>query len=49
MRAFNDLRQRDRILKSIRATVSMLTPIPSVASIADDTGLVRENVLKACR
>ena len=46
--AFNDVRQRDRIFKSIRATVSILTPISAVASIADDAGLVRQKVLKAC-
>ncbi len=46
--AFNDFRQRDRIFRSIEATVSLLTPISSVASVADDAGLVRENVLKAC-
>ena len=38
--AFNDLRQRDRIFKSIKATVSILTPISAVASVADDAGLV---------
>ena len=46
--AFNDLRQRDRIFKSIKVTVSILTPISSVASVADDVGLVRQKVLKAC-
>jgi len=46
--AFNDFRQRDRIFKSIRATVSILTPISAIASVADDAGLVRYNVLKAC-
>jgi len=40
--AFNDLRQRDRIFKSIKATVSILTPISAVASVADDAGLVRQ-------
>jgi hypothetical protein len=37
--AFNDAGQRDRISKSIRATVSNLTPIST--SVADDAGLVR--------
>jgi len=46
--AFNDLRQRDRIFKSIKVTVSILTPISSVASVADDVGLVCQKVLKAC-
>ena len=45
---FNDLRQRDRIFKSIRATVSILTPISAVTSVADVAGLVRPKVLKAC-
>ena len=46
--AFSDFRQRDRIFKSIGVTVSILTPISAVASIADDAGLVRQNVLNAC-
>ena len=44
---FNDLRQRDRILKSIKATVSILTPISSVISVTDSTSLVCQKVLKA--
>ena len=39
--AINDFRQRDRIFKSIRTTVSILTPISAVTSVADDTSLVR--------
>ena len=46
--AFNDLRQRDRIFKSINLTVSILTPISAGASVADDVGLVRQKVLRAC-
>ena len=42
--AFNDLRQRDRIFKSIKATVSILAPISTVASIADDASLVRRDL-----
>jgi hypothetical protein len=42
--AFSDLRQRDRMLKSIKATVSILTPISTVASVADDAGLVRREL-----
>jgi len=38
--AFNDLRHRDRIVRSIKATVSILTPISAVASVADDASLV---------
>ena len=40
--AFDDLQQRDRILKSIKATVSILTPISALASVADYAGLVRQ-------
>ena len=42
--SFNDFRQRDRILKTIETTVSILSPISSVASV------VRRNlkVLIAC-
>ncbi len=40
--AFDVLQQRDRIFKSIKATVSILTPISAVASVADDAGLVRQ-------
>ena len=46
--AFDNLQQRDRILKSIKATVSILTPISAVASVADGAGLVRQKVLKPC-
>jgi len=41
-RAFNDIRQQNRIFKSIQATVSILTPISAVGSVADDAGLVRQ-------
>jgi type IV secretory pathway TrbF-like protein len=43
----DDLRQRDRIFKSIKATVSILTPISAVASVANDATLVRQKVLNA--
>ena len=46
--AFNQFQERDRIFKSIRATVSILTPISAVASVTDDVGVVRQKVLKAC-
>ena len=45
--AFNNLRQRDRIFKSIKATVSILTPISVVASVANDAGLVCQKVPNA--
>jgi len=46
--AFDDFRQRDKIFKSINATVSILTPISALVSVADDAGLVRQEVLKVC-
>ncbi len=46
--SFNDFCQRDRIFNSIKTTVSILSPISSVASVADNVGLVRRNVLIAC-
>ena len=39
--AFGDF-QHDRILKSIKATVSVLSPVSAVASVADNAGLVRQ-------
>jgi hypothetical protein len=42
VQAFDDLQQRDRILKSIKATVSILAPISAISSAADDLGLVRQ-------
>ena len=42
--AIHDFQQRDRIFKSIKTTVSMLSPI---SSVADNVGLVREKVLMA--
>ena len=47
-KAFGDFQQQDRILKSIRATVSVLSPVSTVASVADDAGLVRQKVMKTC-
>ena len=38
----------DRIMKSIKTTVSILTPLSSAASLADTFGLVCQNVLMAC-
>ena len=40
--------QRDRIFKTIKTTVSILSPISSVASVADSVGLVRRKMLMAC-
>jgi len=46
--AIDDFQQRDRIFKSIKTTVSILFPIYSVASVANNVGLVRQKALMAC-
>ena len=46
--AFGDFQQHDRILKCIEATVSILSPVSTIASVADDAGLVRQKVMKPC-
>jgi hypothetical protein len=46
--AIDDFQQRDRIFKSIKTTVSMLSPVSSIASVADNVGLVRRKVRMAC-
>ena len=43
--AITDFQQRDRTFKSIKMTVSILSPI---SSIADDVGLIRWKVFMAC-
>jgi len=43
--AIDDFQLRDRIFKSIKMTVSILSPISSVASVADNLSLVRWKVL----
>jgi hypothetical protein len=43
--AIDDFQQRDRIFKSIKTTVSILSPISSIVSAA---GTVRWKVLMAC-
>ncbi len=48
VQAFSDFREHDRIMKSIKTTVSILTPLSSAASLADTFGLVCQNVLMAC-
>ena len=42
---FDDLRQRDRIFKSIRTTVSVLTPSSSVAYTTNDASPVSRKTL----
>ena len=39
-KAFDTIRENDRILKAIKAIVSVLTPLSVAASLADDVGLV---------
>ena len=39
--AIDDYQQRDRIFKSIKTTVSILTPIYSVSSVPDSVCMVR--------
>ena len=46
--SFSDFLQHDRIFNSIKTTVSILSPISSAASVADNVGLVRPKVLIAC-
>ena len=48
MQDLNDFQQRDRIFKSIKATVTILTPISAIASAADNASLVRQKVQKSC-
>jgi len=45
VQAIDDLQQRDRIFKSIKTTVSILSP---TSSVADNLGLVRWKVLISC-
>jgi hypothetical protein len=40
--AFNDFRERDRMVKAIRTTVSILAPLSQAAAFADAVGLVRQ-------
>ena len=46
--AIDDFQQRDRIFKAIKITVSILSPISSVASFVDNVGLVRRKLLITC-
>ena len=45
--AIDNFQQRDKIFKSIKIIVSILSPISSGASVADNVGLVRRNVRMA--
>ena len=42
VQASDDFLQNDRICKSIKAIVLILTPISAISSVADDAGQVRQ-------
>ena len=46
--AFRHFQGSDKVMKSIKATVSMLSKLPFAASLADAFGLVREQELVTC-
>ena len=46
--AFSGCRTSDKIMKSVKATVSILTPLSDAATLADAVGPVRHNVLMPC-
>jgi hypothetical protein len=46
--AFGHLQGSDKIMKSIKITVSILSKISSATSLADAFGLVRKKALMAC-
>jgi hypothetical protein len=43
--AFNDFRESDRILRAIRTTVSILTPLSQATSLANAVGSVSQKAL----
>jgi len=43
--AFTDLQKSDKIMKSVKAAVSVLSKLSSAASLADAFGLVRQQEL----
>jgi hypothetical protein len=47
---FGDLRERDRMMEAIKATVSILTPLSDAtsSSLADSVGLVCQKAQMAC-
>ena len=47
-KAFDTIREKDRILKAIKTTVSVLTSLSGDASLADNFGLVCQRTLVAC-
>jgi hypothetical protein len=48
LNALDKFQQNDRMLKAIKATVSVLTPLSGTVSLADAVGLVRQGTLVAC-
>ncbi|SRR5216683_2524815 len=46
--AFGEFRRSDRVIKSIKNTVSILSTLFATASLDDAMGLVRQKVLMAC-
>lgn len=48
VQAFSGFRENDRVTKSIKSTVSILTKLSATASPALDIGLVRQKALMAC-
>ena len=46
--AFRDLQGSDKIMKSLKTTVSILSKLSSAASLADVFGFVRQQALVAC-
>jgi hypothetical protein len=47
-RAFNDFRERDRIMDSTETIVSILNPLSDPTSLADSVDLVRQKALMEC-
>ena len=47
-KALDTIREKDRILKAIKATVFILTPLSKVLSHAGAVGLVHQEALVAC-
>jgi hypothetical protein len=44
-RIINDFKAKDKIMKAIKITVSILTPLSDTASLADTVGIVSQNAL----
>jgi hypothetical protein len=47
--AFSNFQEKDRITKSIKAIVSVLTTLSATASLSDALGLVRQTALMGLR